>query len=119
MPHSTAQKTLIVPITTNEQSGSTSPAGSTSPVGSTTTAVVSPVPEEFTTTGPFVDLWDLGRTNARYWWTVVPVTIRAAGKYQDAESPQDACAAGDVIRLTGPATADATLANVYTTLVGS
>lgn len=29
------------------------------------------------------------------------------------------CAAGDVLRLTGPATADATLANVYCTLVGS
>jgi hypothetical protein len=29
------------------------------------------------------------------------------------------CAVGDVLRLTGPSTADATLANVYVTLVGS
>ena len=28
--------------------------------------------------GPSVDLWDLGRANARYWWTVVPVTTPVA-----------------------------------------
>ena len=53
------------------------------------------IPADFTTAGPFVDLWDLGRPNARYWWTVVPV-IRDGTTYQDAELPQDACEAGRV-----------------------
>jgi hypothetical protein len=91
------------PITTNE-------SGSTSSGGTTTTTATTAVPSEFTTTGPFVDLWDLGRTNARYWWTVVPVSI-LSGKYQDAESAQDACAAGNVmefVRTSQPATTSLT-----------
>jgi hypothetical protein len=98
-----------LPITTNEQTGGTSSTGGSSAVttGSATTAV----PSDFTTDGPFVDLWDLGRTNARYWWTVVPVNVRTGGKYQDAESPQDACAAGDVmefVRTSQPTTTSLT-----------
>jgi hypothetical protein len=57
-------------------SGASAPSG-TSPgvvAGTTTGAGTSTIPPEFTTTGPSVDLWDLGRANARYWWTVVPVT---------------------------------------------
>ncbi len=95
-----------LPITTNEQSGSATGGTSTGPTGTTTTAV----PAEFTTNGPYVDLWDLGRTNARYWWTVVPVNVRS-GKYQDAETPQDACAAGDVmefVRTSQPTTTSLT-----------
>ena len=48
---------------------------------------------------PFVDLWDIGWPNARFWWTVVPVESRTATTYQDAALPQDACAAGRVAEL--------------------
>jgi hypothetical protein len=44
----------------------------------TTGAGTSAIPPEFAPTGPSVDLWDLGRANARYWWTVVPVATSAA-----------------------------------------
>jgi hypothetical protein len=98
-----------LPVVSNESSASATSGGSTTPppAAATTTGTATPVPAEFTSTGPFVDLWDLGRTNARYWWTVVPVNVRASGKYQDAESPQDACAAGDVmefVRTSQPTT---------------
>ncbi len=81
-------------VTPNESGGST--ASTTSP---TTTGGSSTVPAEFTTDGPFIDLWDLGRPNARYWWTVVPV-IKDGSTYQDAALPQDMCAAGRVAELT-------------------
>ena len=44
----------------------------------TTGAGASTIPPEFAASGPSVDLWDLGRANARYWWTVVPVTTPVA-----------------------------------------
>jgi hypothetical protein len=50
------------------------------------------------TSGPFVDLWDLGRPNARYWWTVVPV-VKDGSTYQDAAVPQDMCTGGRVAEL--------------------
>jgi hypothetical protein len=87
-----------LPIVNNEQTSSASDS-SGGTTGSTGTTGTSTVPADFTSTGPFVDLWDLGRANARYWWTVVPVSIQAGGKYQDAESPQDSCAAGDVMEF--------------------
>ena len=96
-----------LPVTTDEQTGSAGPVGSAPPAAGSTAGSASVVPPEFTTKGPFVDLWDLGRTNSRYWWTVVPVNVRTGGKYQDAESPQDACAAGDVmefVRTSQPTT---------------
>jgi hypothetical protein len=97
-----------LPIVSNESSASATSGGSTTaPTGPTTTGTATPVPAEFTSTGPFIDLWDLGRTNARYWWTVVPVNVRTGPKYQDTESPQDACAAGEVmefIRTSQPTT---------------
>ena len=107
-PQASTYNAESLPITTNEQTGSTTPSGGSS-VGSAASATTA-IPSEFTTNGPFVDLWDLGRTNARYWWTVVPVSIRT-GKYQDAESPQDACAAGDVmefVRTSQPTTTSLT-----------
>ena len=101
-----------LPVTTDEQASSSSSGGSsTTPAGSSTTPAASSVPSEFTSNGPYVDLWDLGRTNARYWWTVVPVNVRPGPKYQDAESPQDACAAGDVmefVRTSQPTTTSST-----------
>jgi hypothetical protein len=101
-----------LPVTTDEQASPSSPGGTTTtPAGSTTSPAASTVPTEFTSNGPYVDLWDLGRTNARYWWTVVPVNVRQGPKYQDAESPQDACAAGDVmefVRTSQPATTSST-----------
>ena len=107
-PQASTYNAESLPITTNEQTGSTTPSGGSS-VGSAASATTA-IPSEFTTNGPFVDLWDLGRTNARYWWTVVPVNVRT-GKYQDAESPQDACAAGDVmefVRTSQPTTTSLT-----------
>jgi hypothetical protein len=57
-----------------------------------------------------VDLWDSGWPTGRYYWTVVPVTVRAHGvrdttkpdasqpiEYDDAAVAQDACEAGDVM----------------------
>ena len=52
-----------------------------------------------------VDLWDSGWPNGRYYWTVVPVTVEAAGaydktalsqpiEYHDVAVPQDSCEAG-------------------------
>jgi hypothetical protein len=43
-----------------------------------------------------VDLWDLGRPNARYWWTVVPVDK----SLHDLELPQDACDTGRVMEFS-------------------
>lgn len=51
---------------------------------------------------PQVDLWDNGWPEQRYYWTVVPVALRAgladasSLEYQDTELPQDVCAAGRV-----------------------
>jgi hypothetical protein len=99
-----------IAVTTNEQAG-----GAATPSGGSTTATTgsstTSTPAEFTSTGPFVDLWDLGRANARYWWTVVPVNVRSGSQYQDAESPQDACAAGRVMefaRTSQPVTTSST-----------
>jgi len=100
-----------LPVTNDEQASSSASGGSTTTAGSSTTPTASSVPTEFTSNGPYVDLWDLGRTNARYWWTVVPVNVRQGPKYQDAESPQDSCAAGDVmefVRTSQPATTSLT-----------
>jgi hypothetical protein len=85
-----------LPISTNEQPADSTTPGNP-PIAPTATATASPA--AFTSTGPFVDLWDLGRANARYWWTVVPVNVMPGPKYQDAVSRQDACAAGDVMEF--------------------
>ena len=56
--------------------------------GTTTGAGASTIPPEFAASGPSVDLWDLGRANARYWWTVVPVTTPVAAEHdQPARAP--------------------------------
>src|SRR6185437_5099560 len=57
------------PLSTSEQADSATPATGT------TASITTAVPSSFTTAGPYVDLWDLGRPNSRYWWTVVPVRI--------------------------------------------
>jgi hypothetical protein len=64
------------PVKPTEASGTAAPTGA-SPAAATSTATAaatSAVPPEFATSGPAIDLWDLGRTSPRYWWTVVPVT---------------------------------------------
>jgi hypothetical protein len=89
-------------IVPNEQSGS-----ATSTTGGSGS---SNIPAEFTAPGPFVDLWDLGRPNARYWWTVVPV-VKDGTTYQDAVLPQDVCKAGRVAqfaKMTRPVVTSAT-----------
>jgi hypothetical protein len=98
------------PVLTSEQ-GDDSAAGAGAPAGGTSAASTSAsVPAEFASAGPFVDLWDLGRPNSRYWWTVVPVRIVVTEDkvaYQDVDSPQDACEAGvvqELARTSEPAT---------------
>jgi hypothetical protein len=93
-PADGSQTTLSIDgrsITPNEQLG----ASSATTGGTATTTGSSTIPADLTTSGPFVDLWDLGRPNARYWWTVVPV-VQDGNTYQDAMLPQDACEAGRV-----------------------
>jgi hypothetical protein len=79
-----------LPVTPDEQGAGTSPT--TGAAASATTAA-SALPSDFQTPGPFVDLWDIGTPNGRYWWTVVPVSERG---FRDLELPQDACAQGRV-----------------------
>jgi hypothetical protein len=82
-------------VTNNEQGDS-----SASPTtGSTAARATSAIPADFTTDGPFVDLWDIGSPNGRYWWTVVPVIQTSTG-YRDLEVPQDACLAGRIGQFT-------------------
>jgi hypothetical protein len=88
------------PVTTSEQ-GDTATAAPPppAPTGGTGAGGTSTLPPEFQSTGPFVDLWDLGRPNARYYWTVVPVHlvfVEDQIQYEDVTSPQDACEAGVV-----------------------
>jgi hypothetical protein len=45
-----------------------------------------------------VDPWDLGRPNARYWWTVVPVA-QYGSSFRDLQIPQDACEQGRVMEF--------------------
>jgi hypothetical protein len=45
-----------------------------------------------------VDPWDMGRPNARYWWTVVPV-VKYGSSFRDLEIPQDACEQGRVMEF--------------------
>jgi hypothetical protein len=50
--------------------------------------------------GAPVDLWDVDWPSSGYYWTVIPVGWNsAAGKWQDLELAQDACAAGQVARF--------------------
>jgi hypothetical protein len=64
---------------TSGTSAAPGPSGASPGVAATTVgAGTSTIPPEFATSGPSVDLWDLGRANARYWWTVVPVTTPVA-----------------------------------------
>ncbi len=109
-----------VAVATSEQTGSaattTSGTGSGSTSGSTSTTSAAPgVPSEFTTAGPYVDLWDLGSPNGRFYWTVVPVREVVNGtavQYYDAEVPQDACAAGRVFefsKVSPPVTTSSTM----------
>jgi hypothetical protein len=82
-------------VTNNEQGDSTA-----SPTtGSTAARATSAIPADFSTNGPFVDLWDIGAPNGRYWWTVVPVIATSTG-YRDLEVPQDACLAGRIGQFT-------------------
>ena len=77
---------------------------------SSTTTPASSIPSEFLAAGPFVDLWDIGSPNGRYWWTVVPVSGPTDG-YRDVEVPQDACASGRVLpfaKTSQPATTSTT-----------
>jgi hypothetical protein len=83
------------PVTTNEQGADSSAPSTTGTAGSTAARATSAIPADFTTNGPFVDLWDIGSPNGRYWWTVVPVMQTSTG-YRDLEVPQDACLAGRV-----------------------
>ena len=65
------------PVTPTEAgaSGASAPSGASGTVtGTTTGAATTAIPPEYAANGPPIDLWDLGRPNARYWWTVVPVT---------------------------------------------
>ncbi len=94
-------------VTTDEQTatGASSGTPAVTSTGSTTTAI----PADFTTTGPFVDLWDLGSPNSRFYWTVVPVRVVVTDtgvQYYEEEVPQDACEAGHVMefaKTTAPA----------------
>jgi hypothetical protein len=83
------------PVTTNEQGGDSSTSSTTATAGSTAARALSAIPSDFSTAGPFVDLWDIGSPNGRYWWTVVPV-MQTTNGYRDLEVPQDACRAGRV-----------------------
>jgi hypothetical protein len=59
---------------------------------------------------PAVDLWDLARPNARFWWTIVPVSSDKNGLV-DLETPQDACDSGRVMefsKVSAPVTASTT-----------
>jgi hypothetical protein len=82
-------------VTNNEQGGDSSVFSTTGTAGSTAARATSAIPADFTTAGPFVDLWDIGSPNGRYWWTVVPVIETSTG-YRDLEVPQDACLAGRI-----------------------
>jgi hypothetical protein len=65
------------PVTPTEAgaSGASAPSGASGTVtGTTTGAATTEVPPAYAANGPPIDLWDLGIPNARYWWTVVPVT---------------------------------------------
>jgi hypothetical protein len=77
-------------ITPNEQ---LSPASSTTSLGGSTVKVSGFI-------GAPIDLWDLKWPSSGYYWTVIPVAWNAvAGKWQDLELAQDACAAGRVARF--------------------
>lgn len=120
---------------TSATSGAPAPSGGAPGVvaGTTTGAATSTIPPEFATSGPSIDLWDLGRANARYWWTVVPVTTPVTSSstttpsgtstssgttttpstYLDLQSPQDACEANRVMQFaktTAPVVTSATRA---------
>jgi hypothetical protein len=75
--------------------------GSTGAAGSTTVDPNAPVDESASQLGSKVDLPDIDFPTTRYYWTVVPVQIAKNADetktgYWDAETPQDACAAGRV-----------------------
>jgi hypothetical protein len=68
-------------VPTEAGTSATSGSATASPgavTGTTSGAGTSTIPAEFAATGPTIDLWDLGVPNARYWWTVVPVTSGTA-----------------------------------------
>ena len=101
------------PVSTSEQQDSSSAAstGSSTTASSATPSGSAADSSVFTSAGPFVDLWDLGRPNSRYWWTVVPVRITSSVEYQDTETPQDACEGGVVkefARTSQPTTTSST-----------
>ncbi len=96
----------VTPTDQTSTTGTTTSTGSTAPSSSTSAAI----PPDFTSNGPYVDLWDLGQPNGRYWWTVVPVVFDGQ-TYRDLEVPQDACAAGRVqefAKASAPATTSLT-----------
>src|SRR5581483_5322816 len=107
------------PMSTSEQADSSSAAAGGAPA-TAAPATAAPasgdpaIPANFTSTGPYVDLWDLGRPNSRYWWTAVPVRIivvEGTVKYEDETTPQDACQAGAVkefARTSQPTTTSST-----------
>jgi hypothetical protein len=75
--------------------------------GSTAPAPAAPaVPGVPTGSGAPVDLWDSGWPESHYYWTVVPVRwIHVSDEtgdrieYHDIDQPQDACAAGRVMKF--------------------
>lgn len=92
-------------LSPSDQTSAAGTPGSTAATAATPSAS-STIPSDFASSGPYVDLWDLGQPNGRYWWTVVPV-VKDGQTYRDVEVPQDACAAGRVMefaKASAPAT---------------
>jgi hypothetical protein len=57
-----------------------------------------------TDSGPAVDLWDLGRTNARYWWTVVPVATGSSTPATGSSTPATGSSTSGSATTTGSGT---------------
>lgn len=95
----------------NTSSGTTSPpSSSSSSPPSSSAGSTGPAPGTLSVTGNFgapIDLWDVNWPGSGYYWTVVPVAAvpdpsDPTGSnliYQDLELPQDACAAGRIMRF--------------------
>ena len=86
------------PVTASESRSSTPGSASGSTSGSTETSGSG---DDSSVIGARVDLPDIDFPTTRYYWTVVPVVLTSSpdetkNGYWDAETPQDACAAGRV-----------------------
>ena len=90
------------PAGSSGSSGGTSGSAVVERLRSGSTSSAGPVDESSTVVGTRVDLPDIDFPTTRYYWTVVPVVWAVNNSddtkvgWWDAETPQDACAAGRV-----------------------